>query len=164
MNETRTEYIFVQVINADREAVWQALTSPEFTEKYWHCSRVRSDFKPGSPIEFLVDGDEVRDQEVGCCGEILSATEPEVLSYTWQFPRNPQVREESPSRVTFVLESIAATDGSGATRLTVTHDRFPARSHMPEMVGPGWPLVLAGLKTLLETGVAVDFSSMAAAS
>ena len=153
---TNDEYVFVQIINTDREAVWQALTSPEFTEQYWHCTRVRSDFQPGSAVEFLVgDGD------VGCCGEILTARPPEELSYTWQFPRNPAVRDEVPSRVSFVLETIGDEANGTATRLTVTHDRFPADSRMPEMVGAGWPLVLAGLKTLLETEQAVDFSSMA---
>jgi uncharacterized protein YndB with AHSA1/START domain len=147
--------VFVQIINASREAVWEALTSPEFTEQYWHCTRIRSDFRPGAPIDFLVDGDAIR-----CRGEILSVAEPEELSYTWQFPRNPLVADEIPSRVTFKLETIGSDETGYATRLTVIHDRFPEGSRMPDMVRPGWPLVLAGLKTLLETGKPVDYSAM----
>lgn len=152
---TPAECVFVEIINADREAVWRALTTAEFTEQYWHCTRVQSDFRPGSKIEFLVDED-----EVGCCGEILESDRPSRLSYTWRFPRNPMVSDEAPSRVTFQLETIGNAETGTATRLTVVHDRFPEGSRMPEMVGPGWPLVLAGLKTLLETGNAVDYSSM----
>lgn len=151
----QSEYVFVEIINASREAVWEALTTPEFTEQYWHCTRVASDFSPGSEIVFHVDGN-----EVGCRGEILASEPPALLSYTWQFPRNPTVRDEAPSRVTFHLETIGTPATGRATRLTVTHDRFPPGSRMPELVGPGWPLVIAGLKTLLETGRAVDYSSM----
>lgn len=159
MNEKQdTDQVFVAVINADRTEVWRALTRPEFTARYWHSTRVQSDFRVGSVIEFLVDED-----EVGCCGEILEVRELELLSYTWTFPRNPLVRDESPSRVTFRLETIGDEATGTATRLTVVHDRFPAGSRMVDMVSPGWPLVLAGLKTLLETGSAVDYSSMTAA-
>ena len=99
------------------------------------------------------------DDEVGCEGEVLTANHPEELAYTWRFPRNPEVRDETPSRVTFRLESLS-TDPV-ATRLTVTHDHFPDGSQMRDMVKEGWPLVLAGLKTLLETERAVDFSAIA---
>lgn len=160
-DQQKLEHVFVEVINASREAVWEALTQPEFTEQYWHCTRVRSDFNTGSEIEFLVDGD-----EVGCRGVVETSRPPEELAYTWQFPRNPAVNREAPSRVTFRLETLSSLEGSAgspgaqATRLTVIHDRFPAGSLMPSMIVSGWPLVLAGLKTLLETGEAVDFSAM----
>ena len=146
---------FVTVIDASRERVWEALTSPEFTCRYWHATRVRSSWQPGDTVEFLVAGD-----KVGCRGEVLESRPPEFLSYTWSFPGNPEVRDEAPSRVSFNLETITDGQGASATRLTVAHDRFPPDSRMPEMVGPGWPLVLAGLKTLLETGRTADYSSM----
>ena len=147
--------VFVQIIDAEPAVVWNALTSADFTEQYWHGTRVRSDFTVGSTVEFLVAGD-----EVGCVGEVLESDPPLTLSYTWQFPRNPLVRDETPSRVTFQLEALRAPSGETATRLTVVHDGFPAGSRMPDMVRPGWPAVLAGLKTLLETGRTPDFSSM----
>jgi uncharacterized protein YndB with AHSA1/START domain len=151
----KPDYIYVQIIDACRERVWEALTAPEFTEKYWHQTRIQTDLQPGSPVRFLVAED-----EVGCDGEVLISNAPEELSYTWRFPRNPAVRDEAPSRVTFRLETIGSDSTGTATRLTVTHDRFPAGSKMPEMIGPGWPLVLAGLKTLLETGQTLDYSAM----
>ena len=60
------EQVFVTIINASREAVWEALTSDRFTQQYWHNTRVRSVWQPGALVEFLVEGD-----EVGCTGEVL---------------------------------------------------------------------------------------------
>lgn len=150
MNNTR--HVFVNVIAASPEKVWRGITDPAFTCQYWHSTRVRSDFKTGSKIEFLR-----KDDSVGCRGEIIESVFPTRLSYTWSFPDMPGVGDETPSRVTFELEPIAA-----GTKLTVIHDRFPDGSRMAGIVEEGWPLVLGGLKTLLETGAAVDFSANAA--
>ncbi len=148
--ENTPDYIYVTVIAASAEKVWQGLTTAEFTRQYWHSTSIQSDFKVGSRVEFLVEND-----EVGCEGEVLVCDYPKELSYTWAFPRNPDTRAESPSRVTFKLETVA-----GGTKLTVVHDQFPSGSKMYELVSGGWPLVISGLKTLLETGSAVDFSRM----
>jgi len=148
------DYNYVSVIAADPQRVWKALTTAEFTCQYWHSTRVRSDWQVGSTIEFLVDADE-GGEAVGCKGKILVADYPRELSYTWTFPRNPAVADEAPSRVTFLLEPVAEY-----TRLTITHDQFPDNSEMYGYVRDGWPLVIAGLKTLLETGKAVDFSAL----
>lgn len=143
------EYVYVTLIAVPPQKVWQALTTPEFTCQYWHSTRVQSSWEVGSPVEFLVEND-----EIGCAGEVLTCDAPRELSYTWSFPRNPEVRDETPSRVTFLLEELPE-----GTKLTVRHDRFPAGSKMYPMVSQGWPYVIAGLKTLLETGEAVDFSA-----
>jgi len=146
---TNPDYVYVVVIAATPEEVWKGLTSPEFTKQYWHKTEVKSDFKAGSVIEFLTE-----DGHVGCEGEILDVDYASELSFTWQFPRNPETSKEPPSRVTFRLEPIAS-----GTRLTVVHDQFPENSKMYDLVQPGWPLVICGLKTLLESGTAIDFSA-----
>jgi uncharacterized protein YndB with AHSA1/START domain len=146
------DYNYVTVIASNPQRVWEALTTAEFTRQYWHSTRVKSDWRVGSPIEFLVEADDGEDA-VGCQGEILVADYPGELSYTWSFPRNSAVADEAPSRVTFLLEALGEH-----TRLTITHDQFPDQSEMYGHIRDGWPLVLAGLKTLLETGKAVDFS------
>lgn len=143
------EYMYVSVIAASPETVWKGLTHPEFTRQYWHKTGVESSFRVGDPIRFMVDSG-----EVGCEGVILVAEPPHRLSYTWQFPRNPDTRDEAPSRVSFLLEEIAQ-----GTRLTVIHDQFPEASNMVELIKPGWPLVICGLKTLLEAPAAVDFTA-----
>ena len=146
---TKPQFVYVTVIAKPPEEVWKALTSPEFTEKYWHSTKVKSDFLTGSIIEFYTESG-----VVGCEGQILTSRYPEELVYTWQFPNNTQTKDEQPSRVSFLLETV-----SKGTKLTLIHDEFQPDSHMYEMVSQGWPLVLAGLKTLLETGRAVDFST-----
>jgi uncharacterized protein YndB with AHSA1/START domain len=145
---SKPQAVYVIVIATPPEKVWEGLTSPEFTKQYWHRTEVNSDFKVGSPIRFYIESG-----EVACEGEILAADFPNELSYTWHFPRNPETKDEAPSRVTFKLERI-----STGTKLTMIHDQFEKDSRMLELVTQGWPLVLSGLKTLLESGTAVDFS------
>lgn len=142
------EYTYVTIIAAPPERVWQGLTSAEFTEQYWHATRIRSDFRPGSAVEFLLAGD------VCVRGEVLTAEPPKELSYTWLFNQNPEARTETPSRVTFRLRELPA-----GTELTVCHDQFEPGSKTLEMVSQGWPFVLAGLKTLLETGHGINFTA-----
>ena len=146
---SKPEFVYMTVIAAPPERVWQGLTTAEFTQQYWHGTRVRSDFTPGASIEFLN-----ADDSVGVAGEILTADPPSELSYTWRFLRNPDAAADPASRVTFRLESIRA-----GTRLTVVHDRLEENSTTASMVTFGWPHVIAGLKTLLETGEAVDFTA-----
>ena len=86
-------------------------------------------------------------------GEILESDYPRRLSYTWQFLRDPETRDDPASRVSFELEAINA-----GTRLTVVHDELLEGCRTAELVSFGWPHVISGLKTLAETGKAVDFS------
>ena len=137
------------VIAASAEDVWKGLTSAEFTCQYWHGTRIQSDFKKGSKLEFLLP-----DGEAGVCGEVLEADYPRRLSYTWQFMRDPDCKDDPASRVSFELEPLNV-----GTRLTVVHDELAYGCKTSELVSFGWPHVMAGLKTLLETGEAVDFST-----
>jgi len=146
---SKPEFVYVTVIAAPQERVWQGLTTAEFTQQYWHATRIRSDFTPGATIEFLN-----ADDSVGVAGEILTAERPNELSYSWRFLRNAEAADDPASRVTFRLEPIRA-----GTRLTVIHDRLEEGSATEKMVTFGWPHVIAGLKTLLETGRAVDFTA-----
>ena len=146
---SKPEFVYMTVIAAPPERVWEGLTTAEFTQQYWHGARVRAVFTPGATIEFLNP-----DDSVGVAGEILTADPPNELSYTWRFLRNPDAAGDPASRVTFKLEAIRA-----GTRLTVTHDRLEKNSTTATMVAFGWPHVIAGLKTLLETGKAVDFTA-----
>ncbi|MDX1508074.1 MAG: SRPBCC family protein [Woeseiaceae bacterium] len=146
---SKPEFVYMAVIAAPPEKVWQCMTSAEFTRQYWHSTEVRSDFKKGSPIEFLTP-----DGEVGVRGEILEAEFPSRLSYSWRFLRDPGTQDDPPSRVTFSLEPLNV-----GTRLTVVHDRLAEGSKTAELVTFGWPHVIGGMKTLLETGSAVDFSA-----
>lgn len=143
---SKTEFKYVTIIDAAIEKVWDALTLPEFTGRYWHRMRVRSDWEKGGEVVFLGTDDD-GSEYVGCEGRVLECDKPNRLSYSWRFPRLEGCKDEEPSRVTFELEEVA-----GVTKLTVTHDDFPDGSKTFELIEPGWPGILSNLKTFLETG------------
>jgi uncharacterized protein YndB with AHSA1/START domain len=146
----KSEFKYVTIIAAGIEEVWDGLTLPGFTERYWHHTRVKSDWKEGSTIDFYRDDEEGKEY-IGCEGKIIECVRPNRLSYSWRFPRDPETRAEAPSVVAFDLETVG-----GATKLTVTHDQFEEGSKTFGMITYGWPVVLSNLKTLLETGQPMD--------
>ena len=69
--------------------------------------------------------------------------------HTWRALYEPELAAEDPSRVTWEIEPL----DNGVSKLTLVHDEFRGDSAtFREVMGPGWALVLSGLKTLLETG------------
>lgn len=153
MNMTATEaransHVCVIYINASREAVWDGLTNPEFTRQYFHQTRFESDWQPGSAMNcYMPDG------SYAVRGEVLESEHPAKLSFTWHVHYNPEAKQEAPSRVTYLLESV-----EGATKLTVIHDEFPEGSVVLPSISEGWIAILCNLKTLLETGQAMAVS------
>lgn len=123
MTET---FVYVTYIETSPEKLWAALTTPEFTTRYWNGRRITSDWRPGSPVRFEHDYDEGGED----WGEVLAVEQLRRLSYG-----------RPDSAVTFEL-----TPHDDVVRLTVTH------TGVGEQVGSGWYFILANLKTLLETG------------
>jgi uncharacterized protein YndB with AHSA1/START domain len=78
---------------------------------------------------------------------VLEVEPPRRLVTTWSFRRNPELREDPPSRVTWEIEPHGDT-----CKLTLVHDDFTTETATFKSVGSGWPLVLSSLKSLLETG------------
>jgi len=138
MNEPRIfEVIYIQTTLA---AVWDALTNPEVTQRYWFNTRIESDWKVGSKMHYLRNG-EVTDEHI-----ILVLEKHRTLSHTFH-PLFAEFRAESPSRVTFTME-----ENGGVVRLTTIHDGFSPESSVFRACSGGWPMILSNLKTLLETG------------
>ena len=136
-------HIFETFIRATPEAIWQAITDPDFTRRYFHHTAIESAFTPGSALRYvLADG---RDAVVG---EIEEVDPPRRLVMTWRVMYDAAATEEPPSRVEWVL-----TPGDdGVTRVTTIH-RDLARSPVTSAgVGTGWPWILDSMKSLLETG------------
>ncbi|WP_344677688.1 metalloregulator ArsR/SmtB family transcription factor [Saccharopolyspora taberi] len=156
-------FTYTTYINTTPERLWQALTDPAFTRRYWGGTELVSDWEPGSPLLWK-DGP---DGEAKDLGQVVLESEPHRrLSYTWhafqpehaehfgwteeEFRRH---REEKRSRVTFEIEPARS-----GVRLTVTHDDFEPGSVMHQAISGGlegsggWPELLSDLKTLLETG------------
>jgi uncharacterized protein YndB with AHSA1/START domain len=131
-------------IRATAEQVWDAITKPEFTQKYFYGSRVESSFEPGEPYEGF-SGDR---SEKLVDGEVLEASPPSKLVTTWRALYDPETAKEPHSRVSWEIEPA----GEGIVQLTVVHDGLEAAPKTAENVAGGWSYVLSGLKTVLETG------------
>jgi uncharacterized protein YndB with AHSA1/START domain len=149
----KPEFVYVTYIKTTPEQLWQALTDGEFTRRYWFGRRVKSDWRVGSRVEFWADDGKLSDS-----GEILEANRPRRLSYTWTVEFIEELRREPPSRVTFELEPLG-----DVVKLTVTHDQFGPGSAVLKGVSNGWPIILASLKSLLETGMPLAVTSAEAA-
>jgi uncharacterized protein YndB with AHSA1/START domain len=91
-------------------------------------------------------------------GHVLKCEPYRLLSYSFHVEFHEVFRRERPSRVTFELEPIG-----NEVKLTVTHDEFEPGSKVLEAVGNGWPLILASLKSLIETGAPLAAASAQAA-
>jgi uncharacterized protein YndB with AHSA1/START domain len=145
MTQTQTETQVYQVfIKASPEQIWDAITNPEFTTRYFYGSVVESTFEPGAPYAgWAAD----RSQQY-VDGEVLEADPPRLLRHTWRSLYDEETAGEPHSRVTWTIE---AGEG-GVTKLTVTHDQLESAPKTAANVAGGWSYVLSGLKTLLETG------------
>ena len=148
-------FVYTTYIETTPERLWQALTDPAFTQRYWGLT-FHTDWKAGSPMTWEQRGVTIEDPE-----QVVLESEPyRRLSYTWH-TFTPEL-SEALNLDQDVREQIAAEPRSTATfeiepvgelvKLTVTHDGFEPGSRVISMISGGWPIVLSGLKTLLETG------------
>ena len=144
--DTRPAQVYTVYIRAPREKVWDAITKPEFTHRYFYGSEPASGWKPGDRLLWTEhgSGNDLVD------GEILECTPPSRLVHSWIVLYDESLTEAA-SRVTWELEE---TDG--ITKLTCIHDEFPAGSRVYDNVAGGWSYVLSGLKTLVETGAPLE--------
>jgi len=131
------------VIRASVEKVWLALTDPAFTEQYYYGSRVDMPKLTAGSAYRYTGGDAVL-----LSGEILDADPPHRLVMTFHASWDPGLTADPPSRVTWELTPM----GEGVTSLRVVHDRFETETETYRQVAGGWPFIVSGLKTLLETG------------
>jgi uncharacterized protein YndB with AHSA1/START domain len=137
----QTTQIYQVFIKATPEAIWDAITKPEFTEKYFHGARISIDSRhyDSRGPDGAVWGDT----------DVAEFDPPRRLVHGWRSLYDPETTDESESRVTWEIEP---QDG-GYALLTVTHDQLEGAPKTAASVsGAGWMMVLSGLKTLLETG------------
>lgn len=147
----KPEFNYVTFINAPREKVWEALTNPEFTEKYWFKSRCTGDWKEGSDYTFTVEGEDGGTRVV-LAGKIIKNDHPNELVYQFTCPGNEEVCDED-TIVQYLLE-----ESDGYTKLILRHFNFEEGSKLVNMISSGWPAIMASLKSLMETGKALDIS------
>jgi uncharacterized protein YndB with AHSA1/START domain/DNA-binding transcriptional ArsR family regulator len=140
----RPEHVYEVFIKAPPERVWQAITSEEFTVRYFFGTRLRSDLRPGSAMTYFDASGSTPLVE----GEVIESLPPRRLVHTWRSTWSPELAADPPSRLTWELEPA----GDGVTRLRVVHDGFETETATYREVGGGWMWVISNLKTLLETG------------
>lgn len=139
--EAAPRHVFATFIRATPEAIWRALTDSDFTTRYWYGSTVHSDWTVGAPWELRT-----AQGQLGITGEVLEADPPRRLVVTYR--QGWGSVDEPPSRVTFEIEAA----GPGVQKLSVIHETEPGTTTRIADVAAGWPFIIAGLKTLLETG------------
>src|SRR5580658_8851855 len=139
--EKPMEKVFEIYIRTTPERLWEAITDPEIRSKYNFGAGVTSDWKPGSPYVMAAPGAPGPLGE----GEILEVDPPRRLVYTMIALWGEDVKSEGASRVTWEIEPVA-----DSCRLTVIHDQL--REGANDQLYGGWPMILSGLKTWLETG------------
>jgi uncharacterized protein YndB with AHSA1/START domain len=137
--ERTMQKVFEIYIKTTPERLWQAITDPAMRAKYTFGAVVTSTFEKGSRYEAKGGGNLISE------GENLEVDPPRRLVQSFRALWSDDVKAEGTSRVTWEIEQIA-----DSCRLTVIHDQL--REGANNQLFGGWPMVLSGLKTLLETG------------
>jgi uncharacterized protein YndB with AHSA1/START domain/DNA-binding transcriptional ArsR family regulator len=151
----KPSFVYTTYIRTTPERLWQALTEPAFTQRYWGIT-FQTDWKAGSTMTWEQRGVTIADPE-----QVVLEAEPySRLAYSWHTftpelgdaldltdDARERIAAEPRSRVTFELEPLGEL-----VKLTVLHDGFEPGSVVATMVSGGWPRVLSDLKTFLETG------------
>ena len=135
------EKVFEIYIKTTPERLWEAITDSETRAKYNFGMGIKSDWTPGSTYESDHAGAGVKLVE----GENLEVDPPRRLVQSMTALWSDEVKAEGVSRVTWEIEPV-----EDSCRLTVTHDQL--REGANDQLYGGWPMILSGLKTLLETG------------
>ncbi|MFB9234996.1 ArsR/SmtB family transcription factor [Plantactinospora siamensis] len=148
-------FVYTTYIDATPERVWQALTEPAFTRRYWGVS-LESDWRKGSAMTWVENGVRTADPEQ----QVIESEPHRRLVYTWHTftpewaashdldPGLPaRLASEGRSTVAFTIEQLGAL-----VKLTVVHSGLRAGGTLHGMISAAWPQLLASMKTLLETG------------
>jgi uncharacterized protein YndB with AHSA1/START domain/DNA-binding transcriptional ArsR family regulator len=141
LEDKTMEKVFEIYIKTSPERLWDAITNPEMRRKYTFGIGVESDWKPGSRYQGITPMSPTPIIE----GENLEVDPPRRLVQSFNAVWSDDVKSEGTSRATWEIEPVA-----DSCRLTVVHDQLRENAN-PELYG-GWPMILSGLKTLLETG------------
>ena len=141
ITEVQTTQVYQVFIKATPEQIWDAITKPEFTRRYFHGASITV-----TPEHYDSRGP---NDEVWGDADVFEFDPPRRLVHGWRSMYDPELVAEEESRVTWEIE--AGEDG--VSLLTVVHDRLDgAPKTASNVAGVGWMGVLSSLKTFLETG------------
>ncbi len=159
-----TTQVYRVYIKATPQAIWDAITKPEWTARYGYGGRGEYDLRPGGAYRgFTSDAMKAAGAaqgfpvpDVAVDGEVIEADPPRKLVQTWRMLMDQAVAAEGFTRLTYEISE----GKGGVSKLTVIHELEGAPQLMVLMsggleetgAGGGWSWILSGLKTLLETG------------
>lgn len=163
--EQSTTQVYRVHIRASPQAVWDAITQPEWNARYGYGGRGEYDLRLGGKYRVLASEEQKKGGEemgfptpdVVVDGEVIEAQAPHRLVQTWRMDMDPEMIAEGYTQLTYEIKEVQP----GVTRLTVTHDLRSAPRLAVLMgggfedtgaAGGGWSWILSDLKTLLETG------------
>jgi uncharacterized protein YndB with AHSA1/START domain len=158
MDKSGATQLYRIVINASARAIWDAITLPEWTEKYGYSGRVDYELKASGRFSHRASAEmkAMGMPDAIIIGEVIEIDPPRKLVQTWHPLFNADFSAEPPTRVTYEIDE----SQSGVCTVTISHDvtGAPMVAGMvpgggdPSKGGGGWPWVLSDLKSLLETG------------
>jgi uncharacterized protein YndB with AHSA1/START domain len=159
---TATTQVYRVYIKATPEAIWDAITNPEWTERFGYGGRSEYELRPGGAYRGFSSAGmrKAGAPDLAVDGEVIEADPPHKLIQTWRMLMDERMAAEGFTRLTYEIEPRK----DGVTRLTVIHDLEGAPGLQLLMAGAledqgaggGWSWVLSSLKTLLETGQSLD--------
>jgi uncharacterized protein YndB with AHSA1/START domain len=139
---SKPTHIYQVFINVEPKLVWQAIVDGDMTQQYFYDTRVESSWEPGAELRYLG-----RDGEVVADGSVIACDPPHGLEITFHARWDPELEAEGPVREAWVLD-----DANGATKLTVEmYDAEPGSKTYEDFTS-GFPYIVSGMKSLLETG------------
>ena len=141
--DSKPRLVYQIIIQAPQQRVWEAITKPEFTSRYYYENTLKTDLTVGSPFTYyMANGSPIVE------GEVVSSDPPNRLVHTYH-SLWPPMNEDAPTKVTWELESMSGT----VTKVTVVHEDFQGETATYNgLQGGGWTWILSNMKTLLETG------------
>lgn len=137
-----SKFVYVTYIRTTPEKLWDALRMPEFTRQYFFGVTQESDWKAGSSWKMVGENGTTTD-----AGEVLEIDPPKRLVLKWRNEFMPELKAEGYTRCAFDI-----AEENGVVELKVTHEMDRDNAKTIKAVSAGWPKILSGLKTLLETG------------
>jgi uncharacterized protein YndB with AHSA1/START domain len=132
--------VFELEIRSSPERIWEAITSPDWTRRYFFGSAVRGDWRSGGKVTWATE-----DGRTACDGEILEIDPPWRLVTTWRSLWEPELATEGPSRVTWEI-----VERSDSCLLRVTHEGLEEAPKTRDAVSSGWPILIRGMRDCLE--------------